>query len=370
MRWSLSFVPLALLSQACVNGASSQLSHPEYAPTQAKCSVKTSQSEPLIVEWPQADRAKLEALTRQGLVAIHYDGCEMKVLAGCTVPDASYRYVATTLKVDNVSIQSSDELYARLPFGAARLEATLERTGRLDVDMSIVGRYQSTQPEISANRLVGRCAEATHVVSAVIVGAFHFSTAASAAAGGGVSVFDTGAGATSRAERESLSRDGDPVACRTAQVTDPSPPAACGALLRLEVTPLPEVERRLARESAERKRAYDDEASSASTRRTLGLVLLGSGVISGGLSGWFALRGAQNNEKIREGGFATAGDIEEAEEHGKTLDLWAYVFGGVGIALAGTGTTLVLTSPGPEPFVDSGRTTTPKFSASARWSLP
>lgn len=53
------------------NAASSVLKNPELpADAQAKCKVKKSQSEPLVVEWPEMQRAKLESLRRRGLVAV------------------------------------------------------------------------------------------------------------------------------------------------------------------------------------------------------------------------------------------------------------------------------------------------------------
>jgi hypothetical protein len=40
---------------------------------------------PLIVEWPSADRAALEAQASHGLVVVRYEGCEMEVLRQCRV---------------------------------------------------------------------------------------------------------------------------------------------------------------------------------------------------------------------------------------------------------------------------------------------
>ena len=47
-----------------------------------------------------------------------------------------------------------------------------------------------------------------------------------------------GVGARSKAEREMLNRDGDAEACAIATSDDEQPPDGCGALLRVEVTPL------------------------------------------------------------------------------------------------------------------------------------
>jgi hypothetical protein len=131
-------------------------------PGETKCSVLKSTSEPLIVEWPTGARAKLEALSRAGVVAVRYSGCEMEVLASCNAP-GKYRYTALTPKRDRVTIKNADDLYASIPLGAARLEAKLETAGQLDVDMSVVGRYAADKTGIHEGDLEGPdCAKATH----------------------------------------------------------------------------------------------------------------------------------------------------------------------------------------------------------------
>jgi hypothetical protein len=92
-------------------GAASAVAElPSYQPEgQTKCSIAPSQTRPLIVEWPSADRVALETQARRGVVAVRYDGCEMMVLRHCVVP-GSYRYSAATRQDDNLSIKNDDEL--------------------------------------------------------------------------------------------------------------------------------------------------------------------------------------------------------------------------------------------------------------------
>ena len=143
-RVPLGGLALLVCAQACAPNLADQASKaPEFNPKgETKCGVAKSQAEPLIVEWPSSARAKLEALSRTGVVAVHYSGCEMEVLASCNAP-GKYGYTAITPKHDHVAIRNADDLYANIPLGAARLEGKLERAGELDVDMSIVGRYAS-----------------------------------------------------------------------------------------------------------------------------------------------------------------------------------------------------------------------------------
>ena len=88
-----------------------------------------SQAKPLIVEWPSADRGELEAQAHEhGLVVVRYQGCEMQVLDGCTAP-VKYCYAAITRKKDRVVMRDADDLYANIPVGAAKLEASSRRAG-------------------------------------------------------------------------------------------------------------------------------------------------------------------------------------------------------------------------------------------------
>jgi hypothetical protein len=243
----LAFAPLATGLGGCggstgQNAASQVLKTPEL-PTdkQTKCRVAKSQAEPLIVEWPDAARGKLESVSRRGLVAVRYEGCELSVLARCTVKSTSggYGYSPITRKQSSVTIKDADELYANMPVGAVKLESKLQSAGQLNVQMTIVGRYESPTHTVYRNDLEGDCSEATHVVAALTVGSFTFSAGSDAEVGGGVSVAGVaGGGGKSTAKRETIQHDGDETACTKSGTSDKSPPEGCGALLQIEVMPL------------------------------------------------------------------------------------------------------------------------------------
>jgi hypothetical protein len=244
--------PLVPLVLACLavaacgggNVASHIAKTPDYDPAgQSKCSVRTSQAEPLVVEWPPAERGRLEAAVHEGLVAVHYSGCEMELRPYCRVKSERYKYAPLTRKRDEVSIKDEDELYAQLPAGAARLEGKLKSAGELHVDMTLVGRWESESGRVSRDELEGDCDDATHVVSAVTVGAFTFTAGAQANVGGHGSGFGVSAGASSDAKREMLTQDGDASACTASTGRDATPPDGCGALIRIEVAPIGEARR-------------------------------------------------------------------------------------------------------------------------------
>ena len=190
---------------------------------------------PLLVEWPSSDRAELEALAARGLVAVHYVGSAMELLPNCKV-SGHYLYAPLTRRHDRVTIRDASQLYAAIPIGAAKLEGALRRTGQLNVEMTVVGRYEASE----TGTLQGQCTTATHVVTALTVGAFDFFAGASAsveaAANGGTGAAQAGGG--SSAKRETLNRDGDEAACAKTTASDKTPPYGCGAALRVDLEAL------------------------------------------------------------------------------------------------------------------------------------
>ncbi|MEP7126524.1 MAG: OmpA family protein [Byssovorax sp.] len=238
----MAFLAAACLAffPACSDGnlASKLATPPEFAPKdQSKCGVTKSQAEPLIVEWPDAARGRLEALLRRGVVAVHYSGCEMEVLGQCSAK-GHYGYASFTPKKSNVKMRDADELYANIPAYAAKFEAALQKAGELNVSMTIVGRYEADRAGVRADDLEGQCAGATHFVNALTVGSFDFFAGADASIGAGVAAGNAGAGAKSSSKRESLNQDGDAAACANSKRDDKEPPFGCGALIRVEVIPI------------------------------------------------------------------------------------------------------------------------------------
>jgi hypothetical protein len=238
----LGLLATVLVLSSC-GGAQSPLPPPT-APTyddEASCKVMRSHAEPLVVEWPIADRAKLETAKDKGRVAVKYDGCVMRLLPTCKVP-GSYVYKPVTRKHDNVRITNQDELYANLPAGAATLRGRLEHGGQLGIQMTIVGRLESDGATPTAADLGPDCASATHVISALTLGAFEFASFARTSAGAGVQVMSAGAGGSASATKETLSSDGVEIACEQAKHSDTKPPDDCAALIRVEVLEIPKGE--------------------------------------------------------------------------------------------------------------------------------
>jgi hypothetical protein len=191
----------------------------------------------LVVEWPAPDRAALESQLLGGITAVRYEGCELQVLRQCKAK-AKYSYIPITPKQERVTMKDSDELYGSIPVYAAKFEAALQKSGQLNVAMTIVGMWESQRTKTTLADFEGDCAEATHVISSVAVGAYEFFAGDEAEAGASAAALGASAGARSASKREDLSRDGRSESCDNAKRGDATPPDGCGAILRLELSPL------------------------------------------------------------------------------------------------------------------------------------
>ncbi|KIG18481.1 hypothetical protein DB30_00766 [Enhygromyxa salina] len=221
------------------NVAEHMLGDPAHELATARCGGVGQMVRPLIIEWPATDRASLESRLRRGLVVVRYEGCVVEVLRECAAPEGAYDYLGITRKSDQITIRTTDELYANMPLTAVSLEAKLATAGELNVSMALVGNYEAQRARFDISELQGRCDGATHVVAAAQVGAFQFYTGAAAEVGTELEVEKVaGVGARSTASREILNHDGDADACLGSTPSDTTPPAECGALLRLELSAL------------------------------------------------------------------------------------------------------------------------------------
>jgi hypothetical protein len=213
--------------------------------TGAQCSVKSSSKNPYTVNWEGMNRAALEGRAAKGLVPVRYSGCEIELLNGCKVEGQFYEYLGLTPRREAVTIHDFDELYAKIPIGAVKLEAKLERAGSLVIDMYIAGSHSAPMTdrydEYDLKGIEAECKQATHVITGIQVGAFTFATGASAEIGGGASVEGVGgAGAKSGAQKERISSGGDFTACAASEPGSTEAPKSCNEILQIELV---EIER-------------------------------------------------------------------------------------------------------------------------------
>ncbi len=238
MRGLAAAWAVALGAAGCALAPTGTAEPPRYAPEdQASARAAKSTTRPLVLEWPAADRAALEAQRAKGVVVVRFAAREMEVLRGCRAATA-YRYEALTPKEEGLVFHTEDELDAAMPIHAVHLEAKLREKKALRVGMTIVGMYESEARAWKDSDLTGDCAGATHVVRALAVGAFEISASAAVSASVEATAPIGGARGAHDEGREVLHKDGSKWACAKAARSDTAPPFDCGAPLRVEVAPI------------------------------------------------------------------------------------------------------------------------------------
>jgi len=178
----------------------------------AKCKVAASATSPLVTEWPASQKAYLEGLTARQAVAVAYSGCELRIVDECRLP-GKYTWHRTTAATDTLEITNADDLWAKLPIGAAGLEGELARNGRLAVRTTVSGQLELEGLDAKSAASDASCAGVTHIISAVSVGAFRLLSGAGASAQGGAKAFGAGVGGSTSREETVLREAGDPTSC-------------------------------------------------------------------------------------------------------------------------------------------------------------
>jgi hypothetical protein len=233
-------VALSVVAAGCNPfGAAAPPKAPEMAaPTDptplAKCKVAASANSPLVTEWPASQKAYLEGLTSRQAVAVAYSGCELRIVDSCRLP-GKYTWHRTTPATDTLEITNADDLWAKLPIGAAGLEGELARNGRLAVRTTVSGQLELEGLDAKSAASDASCAGVTHVVSAVSVGAFRLLSGAGASAQGGAKAFGAGVGGSTSREESVLREAGDPTSCGEQSDTAPR---NCASPIQLFLQPV------------------------------------------------------------------------------------------------------------------------------------
>ena len=231
-------LPAISLAALCLASCLSGGSQPPLDPSSIagpRCQVTQSHTRPLIVEWPASDRMDLETMLHEGEgIVVRYSGCELELLRHCRAK-GSYKYVAGTRQDEQLVIRDTDELFAKMPLGAASLEAAVSRGKELNVNLSVVGKYVFGESRLRIRDLRGAdCGGATHIVVGLTAGSFEMAAKSTRSAGADVGVV----GGKTSGQTEVLRQAGSAAACNQSTPADPHPPDGCGAMLRLELSQL------------------------------------------------------------------------------------------------------------------------------------
>ena len=204
---------------------------------QAKCKVAAAHENPLVTEWPAPEKANLEARLREGTVVVAYAGCTMRLLPLCRAT-GKYLWRRTTPASDRIEIRDADDLYAKLPLGAASLEGELKRSGRLAVQTTVAGQLDLEEFDPNSLPRDGTCLGATHVLGALSVGAFKLMSGGGASLRGSASLSSIGsAGGESQREESLLREAGSPEKCEAS--TESAADIGCASPIQVFLRPLP-----------------------------------------------------------------------------------------------------------------------------------
>jgi len=202
-----------------------------------QCSAIRPQTEPDLMAWDPGSRSNLNRLRGEGVVAVRYEavGCNvtLELLSHCIGTTGKYRFSPYSANQRKVAHNAS-ELFAQLPIGAASFGAGVKGGRALRTDYMLAGQY-ALPPDATfrAADLKGvDCARATHVVSAIYVGAFVMGAGESRQIDAKTTLFGASLGASSSADVDVLSSEGDAEACTVAQ-RDGTESYRCAVPLRI-----------------------------------------------------------------------------------------------------------------------------------------
>jgi len=225
-------VLLGALATGCGGAVPASVVTPKDPTPLAKCDVAKSNARPLVTEWPASEKAHLESLVASQAVIVSYSGCEMRLLDSCRLP-GTYGFQRTSISNDTIEITNADELYAKIPLGAAGLEGELSASGRLAIETTVVGQFRLEQdveiPDTPA------CRSATHVISSISIGAFEMKSGGAMSGRAGVALGDAGAGVSSESRESSLKSSGNRAACSE---TTENPHPDCQSPLQVFLRPV------------------------------------------------------------------------------------------------------------------------------------
>jgi len=201
----------------------------------AKCSVAQNHDQPLVTEWPASYKARLEAMLQGGAVAVEYAGCELRIVDRCKLA-GSYAWRKTTISTDTTDIRDEDELFAKLPLGAVALSGELKTSGSLSVQTTVAGQMQLVGKAADDATSGAECAHATHLVTALSVGAFKLVAGGGVSGKAGVEAGAVGAHGSTKQSKSILRAAGDPATCQKATSAEPS--AECRSPIQIFLTPI------------------------------------------------------------------------------------------------------------------------------------
>jgi len=188
---------------------------------QNKCNPKNAER-PFIIEWDATDQSSFQSHAASDIVLVQYQGCELKVLDGCRDDslkgsNGSYRPAEMTSGgVETVDIHDENELYTKLPLGAATLAGRVQSGEKFHMEYYVSGTRTATRDRVYRGDLAKnpRCKDATHFVYAYNLGAFALASQTNLKGQVQGSYFGFGAGANKATTTSAEKKGGELASCK------------------------------------------------------------------------------------------------------------------------------------------------------------
>jgi hypothetical protein len=190
----------------------------------SRCDEGKVTQRPFVVEWDATDLSTFEAKASRDLVFVKYEGCQLEMIYGCSdnsIPGRYGRYqepVFTSGTVESFQMRDQDELWAKLPLGAAQFGGNVEIGQALELIYFVSGVVTASQNTVHESVFGGgnpACAEATHFVSAFNLGAFELHAYEGAKGQVDVGFKNAGGGAKTSSESANLKQGGSLESCES-----------------------------------------------------------------------------------------------------------------------------------------------------------
>lgn len=188
-----------------------------------RCAAGKATESPFVVEWDATDISSFEAKANRDLVFVRFAGCELEMIYGCSdasLPGKYGKYEPPTFtsgSIEGFEMKDEDEVYARLPLGAANLAGKVQLGQTLSLQYFVSGVVNSTRNyvERAALRDNPRCKDATHFVSAYNLGAFALHAVKNQRGEVKIGAQNAGGGASTRSDSENLKQGGKLADCES-----------------------------------------------------------------------------------------------------------------------------------------------------------
>lgn len=198
---------------------------------------------PFIIEWDATDQSSFQALASSNVVVVRYEGCKLTVLDGCANDSVkgslgAYRPIDwTSGQLESVDIDDENELYAKLPLGAASLGGRVQRGDKFHMEYFVSGTRTATRSSLHRADLdkIPACKEATHFVYAYNLGAFALASKSALKGETGGSYFGFGASGRTSSQSAAEKKGGSLASCQASAAKEID---GCKAPIRLALRPI------------------------------------------------------------------------------------------------------------------------------------